>query len=61
MWKRCILLRWWVIHGIITAVGHIWTSRAIRIGGAVGVALLVGVGGTLLVAIVVICVVGMVR
>ena len=61
MWKRRILLRGRVVHSVIITVGHVGTTRAIWIVRAVGGALLIGVGGTLLVAIVVIRAVGMIR
>ena len=61
MGRRRILLRGGVVHGIVVVVGHVGASRAVRIVRTVGRALLVGVGGTLLVAIVVICVVGVIR
>ncbi len=50
-----------MIHGIVVVIRHIGTSRAIRIVRAVGGTLLVGVRGTLLVAVIVICAVGVIR
>ena len=50
-----------MIHSVVIAVGHVGTARAIWIVRAVGGALLIGVGGTLLVAIIVIGAVGMIR
>ena len=61
MWKRRILLRGRMIHGVIITVGQVGTTRAIWIVWAVGGALLIRVGGTLLVAIVGIRAVGMIR
>ena len=49
-----------MIHSVIITVGHVGTARAIWIVRAVGGALLIGVGGTLLVTIVVIRAVGMI-
>ena len=50
-----------MIHSVIITVGYVGTARAIRVVRAVGGALLIGVGGTLLVAIIVIRAVGMIR
>ena len=58
---RRIILRGWMIHGIVIVIRHIGTSRAICIVRAVSGTLLVGVRGTLLVAVIVICVVGVIR
>ncbi len=53
-------MRGWMIHGIVVVVRHIGTSRAIWIVRAIGRTLLVGVRGTLLVAVTVICAVGVI-
>lgn len=50
-----------MIHGIVVIIGHVRTSRAVWITRAVGGALLIWIGGTLLVAIIVICVIGVIR
>ena len=54
------MLRRWVVHSIVIVARSVGTSRAVWIIRAVGGALLAGVGRTLLVAVIVICVVGMV-
>lgn len=60
MGRRGKLLRWWVIHSIVVAVGGVGTSRTVWIIRAIGGTLLVGVGRTLLAAVIVIGVVGMI-
>ena len=50
-----------MIHSVVITARHVGTARAIWIVRAVGGALLIGIGGTLLVAITVIRAVGMIR
>lgn len=57
MGRRRVLLRRWVIHGVVVVVRRVGTVWIIR---AVGGALLIGVRRTLLAAVIVICVVGMI-
>ncbi len=54
------MLRRWVAYSIVVIIRGVGTSGAVWIIQAVGGALLAGVGRTLVVAVIVICVVGMV-
>ena len=60
MGRRRKLLSWWVIDSIVVAARGVGTSRTVWIIRAIGGTLLVGVGRTLLAAVIVICVVGMI-
>ena len=57
MRKRRIMLRGRVIHGIVVATWRVRASRAVQITPTVDGTLLVAVGGILLVAVVMICVI----
>ena len=59
--RRRILLRGWVIHGVITVVRRVRTSRTVWSIWTIGGTLVVGEGVALLAAVIVICAVGMIR
>ena len=54
------MLKGWIIHAIVAVIRRVGTSRAVWIVWAVDGALVIGVGRTLLAAVIVICVVGMI-